>query len=461
MKKVYYSIFIFLACANFSIAQSILGSFPQLANQTIKLEGFNGLKTYPISNSTVDAQGNFKLTYSKEDLGMGYLLSADQKSFFVVLSGEDIEIKGEALDNSKTIQIVQGKENQWLEQYAQEQPKREQALAAWLFLENLYTSDALFSIRQTQKNQIKKEIQRINKDENFFLSTLPKATYVSWLLPVRKLLSSVSNVAQHHPTEIDATIGAFRMLDYSDSRLYKSGFFREAMESHFWLIENSGLPMDTVFKEMNISTDLILKNVEKNELLFNEILKHLFDYFEKYNLFKPSEYLSVKALSQNSCKLTENLVIQLESYRTMKIGNTASDIFFTADILKNGFPIKSPTRLSEINSKFKVVVFGASWCGACTEEMGQLLPLYEKWNAKGIEVVFISMDTDKKTFLDYVIAFPFISYCDYKKWDTQAAKEYYVSSSPTIYLLDKNNKIILRPKSYKVIDNWIDIDMAR
>ena len=171
---MYYFIIIFLACANFSIAQSILGSFPQLANQTIKLEGFNGLKTYPISNSTVDAQGNFKLTYSKEDLGMGYLLSADQKSFFVVLSGEDIEIKGEALDNSKTIQIVQGKENQWLEQYAQEQPKREQALAAWLFLENLYTSDALFSIRQTQKNQIKKEIQRINKDEIFFYRAFPK-----------------------------------------------------------------------------------------------------------------------------------------------------------------------------------------------------------------------------------------------------------------------------------------------
>ena len=279
-------------------------------------------------------------------------------------------------------------------------------------------------------------------------------------MPVRKLLSSVSNVVQNRPAEIDATIGAFRMLDYSDSRLYKSGFFREAMESHFWLIENSGLPQDTIFKEMNISTDLILKNVQKNELLFNEILKHLFDYFEKHNLFKPSEYLSVKALSQNSCKLTENLEIQLESYRTMKIGNTASDIFFTADVLKNGFPIKSPTRLSEINSKYKVVVFGASWCGACTEEMGQLLPLYEKWNAKGIEVVFISMDTDKKTFLDYVITFPFISYCDYKKWDTQAAKEYYVSSSPTFYLLDKNNKIILRSISYKAIDNWIDNDMS-
>ena len=56
---------------------------------------------------------------------------------------------------------------------------------------------------------------------------------------------------------------------------------------------------------------------------------------------------------------------------------------------------------------------------------------------------------------------PFISSCDYKKWDTQAAKDYFVSSSPTMYLLDKNNKIILRPKWVKAIDTWVDYNMEQ
>jgi hypothetical protein len=41
-------------------AQNISGNLSLLANQSIKLEGFKGLKTYPISNSTIDDKGNFK-----------------------------------------------------------------------------------------------------------------------------------------------------------------------------------------------------------------------------------------------------------------------------------------------------------------------------------------------------------------------------------------------------------------
>ena len=91
--------------------------------------------------------------------------------------------------------------------------------------------------------------------------------------------------------------------------------------------------------------------------------------------------------------------------------------------------------------------------------MLQLFPLYSKWKAKGLEVVFVSLDTDKTAFQNYTNVMPFISFCDYQQWNTQAAKDYYVSSSPTIYLLDKNNKIILRPRFVKAIDSWIDYNM--
>jgi hypothetical protein len=43
----------------------------------------------------------------------------------VILSGEEIEIVGEGLSSTETIQIKKGKENQWFEQHAQEHPLRE------------------------------------------------------------------------------------------------------------------------------------------------------------------------------------------------------------------------------------------------------------------------------------------------------------------------------------------------
>ena len=130
---------------NVSYSQSISGNLKKLSGQSIKLEGFNGLKTYTISSTTIDENGNFKLSYSKSDYGVGYLISNDKNPLFVILSGEDIEINGVALSYKETIKITKGQENQWFEQYAQEHPKREQALSAWIYLEKVYTSDSLFS----------------------------------------------------------------------------------------------------------------------------------------------------------------------------------------------------------------------------------------------------------------------------------------------------------------------------
>ncbi len=86
-------------------AQTINGNFSLLSNQTIRLEGFSGLKTCAISSTTTDEKGNFQLRYSKADFGVGYLIAADEKPLFVILSGEDIEIIGTALRDVQTIRV--------------------------------------------------------------------------------------------------------------------------------------------------------------------------------------------------------------------------------------------------------------------------------------------------------------------------------------------------------------------
>jgi hypothetical protein len=41
--------------------------------------------------------------------------------------------------------------------------------------------------------------------------------------------------------------------------------------------------------------------------------------------------------------------------------------------------------------------------------MIQLLPRYNNWKAKGVEVVFVSLDTDKNEFENFTAPFPFYS----------------------------------------------------
>ena len=290
--------------------------------------------------------------------------------------------------------------------------------------------------------------------KNKFIYLIPVLSFVFLKTTAQNTnLNTFTNIT---PQKLQVATNNFRNINFSDPQLYSSGLVYDLIERQFWSIQNSRLDEISKFKEMVASVDIILDSVKKNEKLYNDLVKYLFQYFEKYSLFTASEYIALKALNQKEVTLNSALVNKLESYRKMRVGNMAPNFELVGDVLKNGVVVKKTIRLADINAKYKLVIFGGSWCNQCRSEMIQLLPRYNNWRSKGLEVVFISLDTDKKEFENFTAPFPFYSACDYKKWETQAAKDYYVSSSPTIFLLDGNNKIILRPPTVASLDSWLD-----
>ncbi len=447
---------IILLCFGLS-AQNIKGVLTTLPNQTLKLEGFHGLKTYSIASTVIDDKGNFQLKYSIPDYGVGYLISANNKAFFVILDGEDIEINGETLSNPETIKVLNGQQNQWFGQFASEHPRRERALSAWTYLEQIYRQDPLFSAHSTPVRAIAQEKVRIKAEDSASVAALPTESYVRWFLPVRKLVSSVSAVAQYRPEEIPTTIAAFRALDYTDPRLYKSGLFKDAIESHFWLLENSGRPLDSVFVEMQVSIDAILDNLVRDERRLNEVTDHLFDLLERHSLHQASEYLALKVLNEVSCTIDSDLAKQLETYRAMKKGNRAPDIDLTRGRVARGtMEGQPPQRLSDLASGRVLVVFAAGWCPKCRTEVPEMARLYPKWKAAGMDVLLISLDDNAESFAEFTSGLPFLSYCDLRKWESYPAKDYHVFGTPTMFLLDDKQTILLRPTSVNQVDAWVD-----
>jgi peroxiredoxin len=438
-------------------AQNIIaGNFSSIKGQPIRLMGYRGADFYSVDSTVVNEQGNFELHYSDTNLGMGYILTNENKPYMVVLEKDKVQLIGQTPTDASTIVINSGEQNKLFVQYALAHGKREQALSAWVYLKNLYESDTLLKNQVISKLAITKEIDRLNKVDNDFLNSIPSNSFMYWYLPVRKLVSDIQPVANSRPQEIPATIKAFRSINYAHSNLYSSGLFSEVLESQFWLIQNSGLDQAAKSKEMNTSVDFILASVSKDEKLYNEFTKYLFQYFEKNSLFDASTHLALKALNQKEIILNNSLAFKLESYRKMNIGNTAPEIEFKGEVYVYKELVNNIKRLSDIKSKYKLVVFGGSWCPQCKAETMQLIMRYNKWKAKEVAVVMVSLDTDKKAFDDFAYDFPYTLVCDYKKWETQAAKDYYVSSSPTIFLLDSNNKIILRPPTVASLDSWLE-----
>jgi thiol-disulfide isomerase/thioredoxin len=438
------------------LSQNITGRFFNLKSKSIQLVGFNGLRTYEISDTKINANGVFKLDYSKTDFGIGYLKCDDSNPFFVILSGEDIEIVGEDLNDYQKLIISKGKENQSFYKYLRDNTFFQKSLSAWDYLEQTYENDESFHEQRKIIITIQKEKKRINNIDNEFIKELPNDSYLKWFLPIRKLIGSVPYIAQYQPKEIQSTLENLRKINLIDNRLYKSGLYKDIFDSHFWLIENSGLSIEQSFEEMKIAINSIINSLISDEIIFNEVSFYLFELFEKHSLYQASEYLAIKLLNETSCTLNDDLSKQLETYRTMKIGNIAPTINFGENSYLNGTKQVYFKNLSDLTTPYTLVIFGANWCHKCSEELPQIIENYVKWRNNGVEVVFVSLDTDSIEFLQTVKQNPFFTYCDFKKWESTVVQDYFVFGTPTMFLLDSKREILLRPNSVKQMDAWVD-----
>jgi len=455
MKKIFkhflLTAFLVIFYLSGNAQNKIIGNFPLMAGSKLSLIGFENMGIYTIDSTEVNAQGEFTLNYRSKDYGMGYIMSEDKKIYFLVLANDQIKLKGELISIPESIQIISGVEQKIFEGYARQHSKRQQVVSAWQYLQNIYWTDTTLQWSSKIKKTIFKEQLRIEKEDRDYLKKLDPNSFVYWYLPTRKLLSEVDAIVKSRPKEIPATIAAFRSLNYNEAKLYKSGLLKDALESHFWLLENMGAPLDSVYQEMKISIDYLIPNLLGNEAHLNEVTKFLFNLFEKHSLFNASEYLAMKLLTQNSCVINNDFARQLEMYRAMKIGNKTPNIVFEN-------VTKPFTQLADLKSNYKLIVFGASWCSKCKEEIPKLVPYYETWKNKyQLDVVFVSLDTDLSSFQIFVKDFPWVSTCELKSWEAKAVKDYFVFGTPTMYLLDIDNTIVLKPSSEKQVQTWLDL----
>lgn len=429
----------FCSLISFSQNPFIKGNFSEIKNKEILLKGYYLGNQYLISQAKIDQNGNFELKYPVDYIGAAIVEIPNIQSVIILLNKENFNINWNDINNYSSIIFKNSEENLLLVEGMDLYFTNEKKKAGLDYLIPLYNRD-----KTTQQTFI----LELNKLDNQFLSfknKIPANNYVKTYLDLRILINKFSKKGINKEN-IDEEINQFNNLELTNPSVIKSGLLFEIIDNYISFVEKNSPNNIQILKN---STNLFLNKIKNNDSLKIDIAEYLFNSFEKRSLFDLSENLAYAMLNDEDCTLDFNRKSLFEQYRKMKIGTTVQNTEINESSKKILF-------LNDIKTKYKLVVFGASWCNKCSEELPKLIPFYSEWKEKfNLEILYISLDENIQENNNFSNAFPWITSNDFKGWDSPSVKNFYINSTPTMYLLNKDNQILLKPISAQQISEWL------
>jgi thiol-disulfide isomerase/thioredoxin len=233
---------------------------------------------------------------------------------------------------------------------------------------------------------------------------------------------------------------------YDDGLIYSDAFTNKSI-GYLTYYRNPQLPMGLLEKEFESAIDTILVKAKVNEIVYKHIVEYLLDGFKKFGFDNVINYIVENYVIKDEICLDEKLETALErriqQSKNFKIGNTVPNIIIPDST-------GSLIDLDKINSeKNTLIIFYASWCPHCQTLLPQVYELYKNQKEKKFEVVAVSIDTSKTDWLSFVKNnnLNWLNVSDLKGWEGQAVQDYSIYATPTMFLIDKNRKMIEMPKN--------------
>ncbi|MFK7757738.1 MAG: thioredoxin-like domain-containing protein [Flavobacteriales bacterium] len=407
------------------------GDFSNAASYTgkyIKLYETEGKNTF-ILDSAKMKNGSFSINLKEARIGVHKIGFKRSKlgEFIINPNEKDITLSGNVLYLNNTMKVTGSKENE--------------ALAEYRRLEKKYNA----SLKQIKSQKASKEVKlkQIYAEYDKFktvqedLANKYSGTFFAKM--VRRIQSPNKQDQGKYWSDVD----------FTDESLIRSPALNERVQEYMRYHGSKG---EDGFLN---AVDNIYSKASVNEAMANFMLYTMMEGFYSSNMKEEAFYVADNYIHGDGCGDLEvsNLLIEREKgLRSLEIGANPPDFAITDD---KGKMVK----MSEVAAKndFTLIVFWASWCHKCEQEMPVLKRVYDKYSSQGFEIIGVSVDENmsawKKGIQDKQCTW--INVSQLEQWESPVAKDYRISSTPVMFLVDSKGELILKPDRAFKLENWM------
>ncbi len=306
----------------------------------------------------------------------------------------------------------------------------------------------------------------IDNDRKAFWEKIKKDNPASLLAKILNVLTPVEIPKPNFPENAkkDSLVRLFQYVynkdhywdnvDFSDERLLRTPFIESKMKDFF---KNIVLTVpDSLTKESIKVCEL----ARKNKFFFQYAVIYTTNYFETSQIMGMDRVfvnLADKYYLSKQCWWADSTLLSKMSERVAKIkpnmlGELAPDLKMEDN---NGVM----HQLRFVKADFTVLVFWEPSCGHCKKEIPKLYEYYKTVRDKGVEVFAVYTQNEEgewKKFIDEH-GLDWINVYD-KYHFTNFRNLYDIYSTPVVYILDKNKKIIAKRIGVEQIEKFIEFE---
>ncbi|MEG1238805.1 MAG: TlpA disulfide reductase family protein, partial [Flavobacterium sp.] len=410
MKKIFVLSGMLLAFsinAQFSVS---IQSQPDFNEQEAVLYTLNGSKDIIVTKEK--SKGNvwtFKYPKSYSGMMKVYFPNTNNSVSFIS-ENKNISIKLDTKANKIQNIIYQDESNELMNSIQESSQKKEMILPALVQIKEYYKDNTDFG------KALNSEMGRLSGTSSIDQSKHPFVYYYN---------TNYNKFLSNNPAKKVTQEEIVNFIDKSNDMLESSSLLRPILVSYLNVGGNTNVntSVDTLINKLNVETPR-----------GQTVLSELIDIFDVYDMneFKTKYLTLAKDLK---CTINDRLASTLKSNAATDIGAVFPAYKFHSAVNTNAKSI------ADVKADKKVIVFWSSTCSHCESELPQLLTKYKELQAKNIQIIGMSLDTDKNAYTTKIAAFPWINDSELRGWNSSFAEIYNIHATPTYFILDANNKI--------------------